>query len=217
MKKRWNLLFIAIATVLLLTACGTSDSGKDSTNGKPEGTVDKNATEEGIEDSEEQSTDAEDTNPEGNNTTTSNQIKDAQLTDSDAQDYSIYLLPSYKLTSEEPGRDILYVEENDSIFMRIETIEAEEGAYEFAVENIVEVLKASSEGSTPEEFTDADLLPTGPGIENAKGFSVNSETGPVTGLVFNQNGIVVKITIFDSPKAEHYEKFLQMAETIVKK
>ena len=142
---------------------------------------------------------------------------EAGLTESDEQDYSLYVLPLYKLTSEEPGRDILYVDEKDSIFMRIETMTAEEEAYDYAVENMIAVLEASSEGATPEELTDSSSLPSGEGIEDVKGYSVNSETGPISGLVFKKDGLVVKLTIFDSLKAEHYEAFLRMAETIVKK
>ena len=36
MKKKWHLLYVAIATALLLAACGTSDIG---TNGKTENPV----------------------------------------------------------------------------------------------------------------------------------------------------------------------------------
>ena len=40
---------------------------------------------------------------------------EAELTESDEQDYSLYVLPLYKLTSEEPGRDILYVNDENRL------------------------------------------------------------------------------------------------------
>lgn len=141
--------------------------------------------------------------------------KEAQLTKSDAQDYSVYVLPTYQLTSEEPGRDSLYFDDG-SIFMRIETIVAEEDTYTKALENTLELLEASSDDKNPEEITDVALLPSNEGITNAKGYSLSLDAVSISGLVFERDGIVVKLTIFDTPQNEHYEAFLRMAETIMK-
>ena len=60
-------------------------------------------------------------------------MADAVLTESDAQQFAMEVLPGYTLTSEEPGRDSLYADENPAAFMRIETQPAEDGTYDYLV------------------------------------------------------------------------------------
>lgn len=230
MKKKWNLLYVAIATVLLLAACGTSDTDNGAKDNEGNGTategpstndsvVEDNKGEEvdKEEDKEEESSEPETEKEDSTESTNDNDdlLTDAIQTKSDEQDYSIQLLPTYKLTSEEPGRDILYVKDNDSVFMRIETMDEEEGNYEYAVENTIVVLEASSGGSTPDKLVDTEL-PKGDALEDAEGYSVTAESAPVTGIVFKKDGMVVKLTIFDTPNADHIDEFLRMAETILK-
>ena len=87
MKSRWSLLYVAIATTLLLTACGTSpNEDKEGTNGsyrcyrrcRTKGTVSE-GEEPGTEVAESQE----------------NILKDAELTESDEQGYAISVLPDY--------------------------------------------------------------------------------------------------------------------------
>lgn len=219
MKSKWNLLYAAIATTLLLSACGT-DTGNENPTGTTNGS--SNAVEEpdkepAGEDNEE-ITDGQEAEPGDEIETpdgTDDFMNDAQLTTSDAQDYAIAVLPHFTLTSEEPGKDSLYVDENGAYFMRIETMTKEDGAYDYAVENMTATLEASSGGNTPSELTDAASLPVGEGIENAKVLSVQSETGPVTGVIFERDDMLIVLTIFDSQKEEYFESFLRMGETIV--
>ena len=102
MKSRWSLLYAAIATTLLLTACGTSPScGQGNTNGST-----------GVAEDVDKGTVTEDKEP-GTEVTDSqeNIMKNAELTESDEQDYAISVLPDYTLTSEEPGKDIYWHKE----------------------------------------------------------------------------------------------------------
>src|SRR5690606_35222810 len=135
-------------------------------------------------------------------------------TESDAQSYSMEVLPGYTLTSEEPGRDSLFAEEEPSAFMRIETQPAEDGSYDYLLENMQEVLKASSNGGEPEELTDIYSDAADKGIENAKAFKVDSETGPVTGVIFEKDEMVVRLTLFDNADEEYKTDFLNMGQTI---
>jgi hypothetical protein len=213
MKSKWNLLLASIATALLLSACGTDAAnekpGEDtnSSSGVVEevenDTTDENETEDPATDVDESANNEEDV------------LKDAVQTKSDAQDYSIAVLPNYTLTSEEPGRDSLLVDDNDAVFMRIETVKKEEGTYAYLEENMAAVLEASSGGVEPTEVTETASMPSGEGIENVKVLSVQAESGPVTGVIFERGEMVVRLTIFDSPKEEYFENFLRMGETIV--
>lgn len=213
MKSKWNLLLASIATALLLSACGT-----DAANEKPEEDTDSSTgvveeVENDTTDENETEDPATDVDESANNE--DDVLKDAVQTKSDAQDYSIAVLPNYTLTSEEPGKDSLLADENDAVFMRIETVKKEEGTYAYLEENMAAVLEASSGGVEPTEVTETASMPSGKGIENVKVLSVQAESGPVTGVIFERGEMVVRLTIFDSPKEEYFENFLRMGETII--
>jgi len=214
MKSKWNLLYAAIATALLLTACGT-----DTRNENPDSGT--NGTKAPVEETDKGAVDGQDpTDPVESETpnASANQpsdMEEATLTDSDAQNYTIAVLPDYTLTSEEPGKDSLLSDVNGSQFMRIETVANEEGTYDYLVENMIAVLEATNEDSTPTEVTDETAIPTGDGIEHVKVLTTQTANGPVTGVVFERGDIIIRLTIFDSPTEEHFLNFLHMGETIV--
>lgn len=214
MKSKWNLLFASAAIALLLSACGTDQSNgapndtPDGATGNVEEVENGSSVENGGEDVEEPTTDVPEEKED-------DVLKDAVPTESDEQNYTISVLPNYTLTSEEPGKDSLLADDNETVFMRIETAPKEEGTYDYFSENLTAILEASSGGVAPTEVTDTALIPSGEGIENAKVFSVQAESGPVTGIVFERDNMVVRLTIFDSSKEEHFNEFLKMGETIV--
>ncbi len=208
MKSRWSLLYAAIATTLLLTACGTStDKDQESTNGSA-GVVengDKDKVTEGKEPDTEVDKSQEDI------------MKNAKPIESDEQSYAISVLPDYSLLSEEPGKDSLISANNDTVFMRIETVVKEDNTYDYLAENMIAVLEASGDGSAPIEVLDEKSIPTAEGIENAKVLAIKADTASITGIIFERDNMVVRLTIYDSPKDEYFEQFLRMAETIVTK
>ena len=102
--------------------------------------------------------------------------------------------------------------------MRIETIAKDEGTYDHLAENMIAGLEASAgDGSAPIEVLDEKSIPTAEGIENAKVLTIKAETASITGIIFERDNMVVRLTIYDSPKEEYFEQFLRMAETIVTK
>ena len=233
MKSRWSLLYVGIASVLLLSACGT-DTGSDkpdnnaSSSEEVTGTEDTNIqedTEDAIveEDTEVESDteveDGEEPNEKEDAVAENdeNTAPKADLTQSDEQDYAISVLPNYTLTSEEPGKDSLYVNGDEAIFMRIETVAKEDGDYDSLVESMGSMLEAIADGNTPSKLTDTASLPTGEGIDNVTALTVKTATGAFTGMIFERDGLLIKLTMFDSAQEEHFQNFLQMSETIVKK
>ena len=212
MKFNWKMVCTGFAAVILLTACGTDNAmQQDGTDANEPGQVvdgtngsstDGTASDAG---SGSSSNDAADSAAD---------MADAVLTKSDAQSYAMEVLPGYTLTSEEPGRDSLYADENPNAFMRIETQPAEDGSYDYLLDNMQEVLKAASNGEEPEELTDIYSDVEDKGIKNAKAFQVDSETGPVTGVVFEKDGMVVRLTLFDNVDEKYKTDFLNMGQTI---
>ena len=138
-------------------------------------------------------------------------MKDAELIESDEQSYAISVLPDYTLTSEEPGKDSLISANNEAVFMRIETVAKEDGTYDYLAENMVAVLEASGDGSAPIEVLDEKSIPVAEGIENAKVLALKAETASITGIIFERDNMVVRLTIYDSPKEEYFEQFLRMS------
>lgn len=225
MKIKWNLLLVAFATTLLLAACGTNpDAGENTTNGSTDVVeeTDKVDENEGTEEVVEEETEVVEEETEVVEETTSNDskeefLKESKTTESDEQNYTMSVLPEYTLTSEEPGKDSLMATEDESVFMRIETMPKEEGTYDYSLKDIGAVLEASSDGGTPVEVTDKTAIPEGEGIENVKVLSVKAETASITGILFERGDMIVKLTIYDSPNEDHFENFLRMSETIVAK
>lgn len=209
MKNRWSFLYAAIAATLLLTGCGTSPAkDQESTNGST-GVVVENVDKGTVTDGEILNTEVDD-----------NQVdimKDATLIESDEQSYAISVLPDYSLISEEPGKDSLISANNEAVFMRIETVAKEESTYDYLAENMVAVLEASGDGSAPIEVLDKKSIPAAEGIENVKVLAIKAETASITGIIFERDNMIVRLTIYDSPEEEYIEEFLGMSETIVTK
>lgn len=211
MKLNWKIVCTGFAAAILLTACGTDNADQQDGQTDEPGQV--------VDGTNGSSTDGTSTDVGSGSTSdgaeeTAADMADAVLTESDAQSYAMEVLPGYTLTSEEPGRDSLFADENPDAFMRIETQPAEDGTYDYLMDNMQEVLKAASNGEEPEELTDVYSDVEDKGIKNAKAFKVDTETGPVTGVVFEKDGMVVRLTLFDNPDEEYKNDFLNMGQTI---
>ncbi|KXH79818.1 hypothetical protein [Sporosarcina sp. HYO08] len=210
MKFKWKLACIASIIAIFLAACGTDSA----TNDQPTGQA--NDPEQSVEEKEQQQ-DSEleaPEQPEHEKQDDQETAKDMGVkTKSDTQNYTMSVLPGFTLTGEEPGKDIVYSNENDMAFMRIEVIDNNESAYDYAVENSAATLEAASNGKSPDALTSVDL-PAGDGIENVKAITVETETGPVSGIVFRRGNAVVKLTIFDTLEQTYLEDFVRMGETI---
>ncbi len=175
---------------------------------------DNQGTEEDDE-SEENGTNSED---DQNEAETDQFQENAKQVDSDAQDYAIHILPAYTLTSEEPGRDSLYLTEDGNTFMRIETNPFNQDDYDYFKENTVSLLESTkADGETVSEITEENSLPQGENVKNAVGYTVKANDSILTGIVFEKDGLLVRLTIFDTPTQEHYSNFLKMGETITNK
>lgn len=234
MFKKPYLISMLLIAMLVLSACGSTPNGNDGTtednnnNDVPDTEV--NSTEDDIVEDEESTENDDENNNVEENTQNDEQANDGQeesddnatndptdlkQVDSDAQDYSISIFPEYTLTSEEPGRDSLYLSEDGSIFMRIETTPFDQETYDFFKDNTVDLLQAvNANGEAPAELTE---LPQGEGIANAIGYTTNTAEAITSGIVFEKNGLLVRLTIFDSAEENYFDQFIQMGETIVSK
>lgn len=225
MQKYWLLMASITLSISMLAACNTSEdtnSGQGNTSSEVE-EVDQEET-TAPEQTEDESTD--DTNSEevteerGPEKTLSFSVKGeakeetATLTNSDEQNYSIYKLEGFELTGEEPNKDALYLTENDAVFMRIETLSKADASIDFVRENMLQTMAAVSIGSEPVTIEDEAKLPRGTGISNQSGVEVVTDLGTVSGIVFEQGDLIVRLTIFDRKNESMTDAFLKMGETI---
>lgn len=159
--------------------------------------------------------DEKDTEDKGNDDST-DQTTGLEQVDSDAQDFKMSISPDYTLTSEEPGRDSLYLTEDGSIFMRIETTPFDQETYDYFKQNTIDLLQATNANQeAPAEIEDPQKLPQD--VDNAIGYATETDTGITTGIVFEKDGLLVRLTIFDTADGNHFGQFLMMGETITNK
>ncbi|MGA9225773.1 MAG: hypothetical protein WB217_05465 [Mesobacillus sp.] len=127
----------------------------------------------------------------------------------DNQNYSMYVLPEYELTGEEPNKDVLFWNEDDSVFMRIE------------------LLPADIDWALMEQNTKAQLTAVGPDVkeaeipddaffENAWAMETKSGSETVTSYLIKNEQQPIKLTLFTKDNADHRNAFLEMGKTILK-
>lgn len=237
MKK--NLLFAASILTIggFLAACGTTDTTDDNTATAPDEAAEEVVEEETAEDvpaeeaAEEEAVEEE--TPEETESGTGEETEETEsgaeepadtpaeetgdaaepegtLMQSDEQAYELYVLPGFELTSEEPGKDSLYMTEDPSVSMRIETFTPEDLDFAYAEDVMKQTLQASNPEAEP---ADKGAL-EGEEFINSSVFEVPSVEGTVTGAVFEKEGIIVRLTIFDSTEANATADFIKMGQTV---
>lgn len=191
----------------LLTGCGTTTD--DKTSEPQEETVkDENKADSNIE----TDSNAEDNNKvrlmEQNLQYTSNgeaKEETAFLKNSDNQPFSLYVLQKFELTAEEPGKDILFLSEDDSVSMRIELL-SEDVNWDEVEENVQTQLKSVSD-----KIEDPAL-----NIDNGSGFEVVSGDEVVTSVLLKDEKAPVRLTMFTKKDQDYRDAFLEMAKTLMK-
>lgn len=227
MSKKLFFAASVLALSGLMAACG-SDESTEETNGTATTNTEQNetttseetATEEDAEETTEETAEEADESAEEEPAEESTEAQEENPaasegtpTVSESQAYEIHLLTGYELTAEEPNKDFVFSSENDELFMRVETFKPEEADFAFADVSIQQTLKASNEDAELTElpaFEDSKFT-------NSAVYEIPTDNGKVTGAVFEKEGLIVKLTIFDLTEAGVTEEFLNMGKTITSK
>ena len=235
MKKITSFLFILLLTGIL-AACSTTaeDTSQEDENTaedvavEEENTAEDTTVEEEVEDNlqpaetdtsveeipkETESTE-EPTDIDSTSTSSAPEELEGTVVQSDNQNFAITVVGGFELTGEEPNKDLLFNKENDAQSMRIETFKENEVNINDVTNNLVETLKASNDQAEVIEITDENQLPIREFIEEVNGFQIDTPDGKVSGYTFTKDGMVVKLTVFDTVDAPALELFVEMAETI---
>ncbi|MFF2499410.1 hypothetical protein [Peribacillus sp. NPDC058075] len=131
--------------------------------------------------------------------------KTAFLKKSDNQPFSLYVLQQFRLSAEEPGKDIVFLTEDDSIFMRIELLKTDVN-WDEVEKNVQSQLESISE-----TIRDPSL-----DIEGGTGFEVESGNDVITSILLKDEKAPVRITMFTKKDRDYRDAFLEMAKTLMK-
>ncbi|CAH0202959.1 hypothetical protein SRABI96_01976 [Peribacillus sp. Bi96] len=131
--------------------------------------------------------------------------KTAFLKKSDNQPFSLYVLQQFKLSAEEPGKDIVFLTEDDSIYMRIELLR-EDVNWDEVEENVQAQLKSLSETIKEPALN----------VENDTGFEVESGDDVITSILLKDEKAPVRLTMFTKKDKDYRDAFLEMAKTLLK-
>lgn len=202
--KKINAFLSMLLLTILLAACGTTSENDTATEKTPVTETENTEVTNQAEGETESSTKPE-------------EVIEGVTTESDSQNYSITVVDGFELTGEEPNKDLLYNSENDSQSMRIETFSTEDINYDELTNNLVNTLQASNDNGTVVEVTDENQIPTNDSIQNVKAYQIETPEGKVSGYTFEREGLIVKLTVFDTNESPALETFVDMAETIQSK
>ncbi len=209
-------LYITIGLLAaVLTACGTGETSlEEAKNGTSPQQENVETEEDSFQEENNEETDSSDTKIrllEHNLTFTLNgetKEQTAFLKHSDNQGYSMYILPDFELTAEEPNKDVVMHSNNGEIFMRIEILPKDvdwDSTEQTAVEQLQAVASEVNEIKPPELEFFADCK-----VYEAR---VNEEV--ITSYLVKNNEGVIKLTSFSKESLDYRDSFIKMAETIV--
>lgn len=229
---KWTAMFsgITIAT-LLLTGCSTANEDgvkENPSTSKTENNATQQKQNNAIQQKQTNATTNEDIKKDDETTVTETTTQEqtsektnektltymlngeskeemAVLKTSDNQPFSLYVLPQFELSAEEPGKDVLLLKDNDKIFMRIELLPAD-------------VDWAATEQNVKEQLSSISTNISDPGLEigNGLGYEVTSDSEVVTAVLLKDEKAPVRLTMFTTKDADYRNAFLEMAKTIQK-
>ncbi|MBU8877611.1 hypothetical protein BGM26_01240 [Bacillus sp. FJAT-29790] len=211
---------------MILAGCGTSQTSGDSTNGTaPTNNVDdenQNADDQDAGESQGEKGNSEDNAEENKDGVVrileqniqykvNGETKEetAFLKNNDNQHYSMYVLPDYELTAEEPNKDILFLAENDQVFMRIELL-PDDVEWSLMEETTKSQLEAVNEEVETIE------APSDEFFQSATVMEASTDEETVTAYLIKNKKQPLKLTIFTKSNLDVKDAFVQMAKTIMK-
>ncbi|MGM9928216.1 MAG: hypothetical protein ACI35P_09725 [Bacillus sp. (in: firmicutes)] len=201
------IVIISMLSVLLLAACGGKITSSEEQNNNTNTSEDVNANTS----TEKEPTLSETINTKEEQVLTyqlhNETIKEtATLTNSDNQGYSMYVLPSFTLTGEEPRKDSLFLTDADYISMRIELL-GDNPDWEQYEQNIpIELEYFNTDITNP---TDHSLQ-----MDNASIYEASNGEETVTIYLVKNENQPMKLTIFTRADEDYRSAFVEMAKTI---
>lgn len=225
MQKKLFSLLALLLTAVLFVGCNTTDKTESSgaQNNEPSNTSNEQKPSDDNTAGESQETPTSNDSNTDTSTSPQQEVKYVQKgvdktekaseSKSVEQGYKMQQLPGFTLTQEEPGKDMLVSNENDEVFMRIETVDASQANFKDVKTSLQDHMNAVGEtvALTSEE------LSAFKNVTNIEGYVVDFDSEKVVGVVFEKDGLITKLTIHDNDELDLTDAMLKMAATIQKK
>ncbi|WP_170006785.1 hypothetical protein [Bacillus fonticola] len=206
MKKRFGLPLL-LALLLVLAACGTDTTTEpDTSEETPEEQLDE--VEEG-NGSENDGADGEAATPNAEESLTFTQDGEevtvaASVQTSPELPYEMMVAQGYSLISEEPNKDVVFFEQDDSIFMRLEW---------FGTDNVdMDMILNSTEAQVAVVAEDVSTSEATLGELNASVYTSESDVQKATAYVMEDLGL--KAVIYTPTEVDHTAAFKAMLDTV---
>lgn len=132
----------------------------------------------------------------------------AFLTTSDNQHFTMFVLPEYELSAEEPMKDVLLLSGKEDVFMRIEILPADIN-WDETEENVKAQLGSISES--------VETLNAGEfSLTNGSIFEAKNGNDVVTSVLIKDKSNPVRLTLFTTKDEDYRDAFIKMGSTIIK-
>ncbi|MEK3800063.1 hypothetical protein MHI18_17860 [Peribacillus sp. FSL H8-0477] len=236
MRKISFLFTGALLSMIILTGCGTSDkedTANDSTPQETESNQSSDETKNGSSTDSSNETDSSDKTTEKEEDATKEKVEDTEkekvrileqnidysvngenkqntafLNTSDNQHFTMFVLPEYELSAEEPMKDVLLLSGKEDVFMRIEILPADIN-WDETEENAKAQLGSVSESI--ETLNAGDFS-----IPNGSIFEAKNGNDVVTSVLIKDKNNPARLTLFTTKDEDHRDPFIKMASTIIK-
>lgn len=214
MKKNIRFMITILLSIMVLAACNTAQQPleKENDSTATSNTNDNVQAEEQVNESEPQKDSTSTTDEVGTSITFTSKNKEftEKTSPISGETYTIQAINGFTLTPEEPGKDMLYYETDDSISMRIEVI-SENDSFDNLVANTEETMTAIDK-----EYETFDLAPytSETNLENSTAYIAHFESEEVIAIVFEKNDKLVRLTIYDNEDYDLSDAMIKMGLTI---
>lgn len=130
--------------------------------------------------------------------------------------YTIQHVDGYTLAEEEPGKDMLFYNDNEALSMRIEVVPTTDGSFDSLHTLTQQSLASIAPNNTYEAFDLAPYLASSQraDVKNAAGYIVKYESDKVIAIVYEIEGKVIVLTIFDDYITGITDTFIKAGLTI---
>ncbi|MGE7020647.1 chemotaxis protein [Solibacillus cecembensis] len=226
MKKGMTILSSVILLSMLLAACNTDTKDVPETPATiPDEQLDQTSPEDTNADDQQPTSTPEEKQPEENTDNTTKSLitytskgqkvqQDVQTSTSEQSNYSIQHTADFTLVAEEPNKDLLYLKADDTISMGIEVLNKADVSFEDVKTNAIETMAAIAPEGKYGELDLTNSLKDQKDLLQFVGYETVLEAEKVQIIVLEHEGKIIKLTIYDTPKADLSDAFLQMGLTI---
>lgn len=128
--------------------------------------------------------------------------------------YIIQHPDTFTLTSEEPGKDMLFYNENDALSMRIEVFATTDASFEDINKLTQEATAAIAPNNTYEGFNLATYVANRSDIINSASYRVKYESDQVISILYEVSDKIIALTIFDDYITGLTDTFIKAGLTV---